>query len=417
LLNRKKEYQNRQKTSKATSIYLKIKFDIWKKPQKITTTKMNDSAYSIAGSKLDTTLAGTYRLIEEIGTGSYGCLLLGQHVELGSYHAIKVLTKSGLNAEQLTLQRAEIEIQQQLKHENIVALEKTIEDDDFVYIVLELCDQGDLFDYAVANAGKGTPEDDQTLLKMAGNQIIEALVYLHDQGIYHRDIKLENVLLQMPDIARDVKFKLADFGLATRQAYSNEYGCGSASYLAPEHFNPPIAQGYDCASADVWSTGIFMLAILFGRNPWQEASLTDPVFAEYAQDTTVIKELFPSMSEPFFHLIQKCLALRAEDRPTMRQLWKEFQRIDQFLTNATGESDDTYVNDGVAPMTIPQPKDAFKGFGHSYDSAFCGSWSDLIDQEGDCDFNADPFGSDSDDLARSTGDEDLFAQNDDAWWM
>jgi hypothetical protein len=56
---------------------------------------MNDSAYSITGSKLDTILAGTYRLIEEIGTGSYGCLLLGQHVDLGTYHAIKVLTKSG----------------------------------------------------------------------------------------------------------------------------------------------------------------------------------------------------------------------------------------------------------------------------------------------------------------------------------
>ncbi|KAI9288712.1 kinase-like domain-containing protein, partial [Umbelopsis sp. AD052] len=269
-------------------------------------------------------------LIEEIGTGSYGCLLLGQHVEFGSYHAIKVLTKSGLNAEQLTLQRAEIEIQQHLKHDNIVALERTIEDDDFVYIVLELCDQGDLFDYAVAHAGKGTSDDDQSLLQMAGNQIIEALVYLHDQGIYHRDIKLENILLQMPDISRDFKFKLADFGLATRQAYSNEYGCGSASYLAPEHFNPPTVQGYACASADVWSTGIFVLAILFGRNPWQEASLSDPVFAEYAQDNMVIKDLFPSISDEFLQLVQKCLALNPEDRPTMRQVWKEFQRIDHF---------------------------------------------------------------------------------------
>jgi serine/threonine protein kinase len=380
---------------------------------------MNDSAYSITGSKLDTILAGTYRLIEEIGTGSYGCLLLGQHVDLGTYHAIKVLTKSGLNAEQLTLQRAEIDIQQQLRHENIVALEKTIEDDDFVYIVLELCDQGDLFDYAVANAGKGTPDDDQTLLRMAGDQIIEALVYLHDRGIYHRDIKLENVLLQMPDTARDVIFKLADFGLATRQAFSNEYGCGSASYLAPEHFNPPSAQGYDCASADVWSIGIFMLAILFGRNPWQEASVSDPVFAEYAQDTTVIKELFPPISEQFFQLLRKCLALNPAHRPTMRQLWKEFQRIDHFLVS-TGEADESYVvhsNDGVVPVSIPQPKDDLKGFGHSFDSAVCGSWSDLIDQEGDCDFNADPFGSDTDDLNRSTGDEDLFAQNDDTWWM
>ncbi|CAO3657742.1 unnamed protein product [Umbelopsis ramanniana] len=380
---------------------------------------MNNTVDSIAGSKLDTILGGTYRLIEEIGTGSYGCLLLGQHVEFGSYHAIKVLTKSGLNAEQLTLQRAEIEIQQQLKHENIVALERTIEDDDFVYIVLELCDQGDLFDYAVAHAGKGTSDDDQSLLQMAGNQIIEALVYLHDQGIYHRDIKLENVLLQMPDISRDFKFKLADFGLATRQAYSNEYGCGSASYLAPEHFNPPTAQGYACSSADVWSTGIFALAILFGRNPWQEASLSDPVFAEYAQDNMVIKDLFPSISDEFLQLVQKCLALNPEDRPTMRQVWKEFQRIDHFLIQDNeDECDQAYgTYDTVSPVSIPQSKDAFKEIGFSYDSACCGSWSDLIDQEGDCDFNADPFGSDTDDLTRSSGDEDLFAQHDDSWWM
>lgn len=377
-----------------------------------------DDLCSIARCKLDTTLAGTYRLIEEIGTGSYGCLLLGQHVELGSYHAIKVLTKSGLNAEQLTLQRAEIDIHQQLKHENIVALEKTIEDDDFVYIVLELCDQGDLFDYAVVNAGKGTPDDDQTLLRMAGDQIIEALVYLHNEGIYHRDIKLENVLLQMPDTAHDVNFKLADFGLATRQTYSNEYGCGSASYLAPEHFNSPTAQGYDCASADVWSIGIFMLAILFGRNPWQEASLADPVFAEYAQDTSIIKDLFPAISDQFFILLTKCLALNPEDRPSMKQLFTDFKAIDHFL-NPSGESPETYITfDSVAPVSIPQSKDQHQGFGQSYDSAVCGSWSDLIDQDGACDFNADPFGSETtDEFHRSSSEEDLFAQHDDSWWM
>jgi len=295
-------------------------------------------------------------------------------------------------------------------------LEKTIEDDDFVYIVLELCDQGDLFDYAVANAGKGTPDDDQTLLKMAGYQIIQALVYLHDHGIYHRDIKLENVLLQMPDTARDVSFKLADFGLATRQPYSNEYGCGSASYLAPEHFHSPTAQGYNCAAADIWSIGIFMLAILFGRNPWQEASLTDPVFVEYAQDTTVIKELFPNISEQFFQLVQKCLALNPKDRPSMRQLFEEFQSIDYFLVEQAQDSSYS-VYDGVVPLSIPQSRDHHKGFGHSYDSAFCGSWSDLIDKEEDCDFNADPFGSETDEFNRSISDEDLFVQHDDSWWI
>ncbi|KAG2184989.1 hypothetical protein INT43_000902 [Umbelopsis isabellina] len=379
---------------------------------------MNNEDSFFAGSKLDTVLAGTYRLIEEIGTGSYGCLLLGQHVDLGTYHAIKVLTKSGLNAEQLTLQRAEIDIHQHLKHENIVALEKTIEDDDFVYIVLELCDQGDLFDYAVANAGKGTSEDDQTLLKMAGNQMLEALVYLHDQGIYHRDIKLENVLLQMPDNTHQVNFKLADFGLATKQLYSNEYGCGSASYLAPEHFNPATTQGYNCASADVWSTGIFMLAVLCGRNPWQEASLSDSVFAEYANDPTVLKELFPTISDECYKLVQRCLALDPEQRPSMKQVLREFQAIDHFLATSD-ESEEPYnAYDGVAPVSIPQPKDQYNGFGHSYDSAFCGSWSDLIDQDGDCDFNADPFGSEApDDLHLSGSEEDLFAQNDDSWWI
>ncbi|CAM0135957.1 cAMP-dependent protein kinase catalytic subunit [Umbelopsis sp. WA50703] len=379
---------------------------------------MNNNESSIAGSKLDTILAGTYRLIEEIGTGSYGCLLLGQHVDLGTYHAIKVLTKSGLNAEQLTLQRAEIDIHQHLKHENIVALERTIEDDDFVYIVLELCDQGDLFDYAVANAGKGTSEDDQTLLKMAGNQIIEALVYSHEQGIYHRDIKLENVLLQMPDNTHQVNFKLADFGLATKELYSNEYGCGSASYLAPEHFNPPTTQGYNCASADVWSTGIFMLAVLFGRNPWQEASLSDPVYAEYANDPTVLKELFPGISDECYKLVQRCLAIDPEQRLSMKQVLREFQAVDHFLV-LSGECEEPYnAYDGAAPVSIPQSKDQYNGFGHSYDSAFCGSWSDLIDQDGACDFNADPFGSEApDDLHLSRSEEDLFAQNDDSWWI
>ncbi|KAI8329394.1 kinase-like domain-containing protein, partial [Chlamydoabsidia padenii] len=181
-------------------------------------------------SMVDKVIGNDYQLLEELGHGSYGCLFLGQSLSNNSYVAIKVLNKTGLDHEQLELQQLEIDIQDSIKHPHLLGLERVIHEKDHVFMVMELCDQGDLFDFVAENQ----QVRDDTLVKSVFIQILDGIQHLHSQGIYHRDIKLENILLKSNDDDGDGAFtcKVADFGLATRERYSLEFGCGSTTYLA-----------------------------------------------------------------------------------------------------------------------------------------------------------------------------------------
>ncbi|OAD69398.1 hypothetical protein PHYBLDRAFT_13419, partial [Phycomyces blakesleeanus NRRL 1555(-)] len=257
-------------------------------------------------------IGGEYQLIEVLGNGAFGCLFLGQAQSDNNYVAVKVLTKSGLDHEQLKLQQLEIDIQSALNHPYLLRLHRVIQDHQYIFMVMELCDQGDLFDYVIRDQ-QDSDFRDESLVKKAFLQILEGVEYMHSQNIYHRDIKLENILLKYDD--NDVEFvcKVADFGLATRERYSLEYGCGSSTYLAPEHFDDdfPLDGGelmpYDAAASDCWSLGILLLAFLFGRNPWEEASVSDPSFAEFKRDPSMLRQLFPELSSSCFAFIKSAL--------------------------------------------------------------------------------------------------------------
>ncbi|KAI8878035.1 Pkinase-domain-containing protein, partial [Backusella circina FSU 941] len=260
-----------------------------------------------------------YQLVEELGRGSYGCLFLGQSLPDTRYIAVKVLSKTGLDPEQLALQQLEIDIQSQLHHPNVLALHHTLHERDEVYMIMELCDQGDLFDHVVHHQPLSEHE-----IKLYFGQVLDAVEYMHQHSVYHRDIKLENILLQ--ENHDGLVCKVADFGLATRDRYSLEFGCGSTTYLGPEHFAEDDGDAfedvpYDTAASDIWSLGILLLALLYGRNPWEEATALDPSFAAYQKDPKVLgTTLFPSLSGSCASLLESVLAMNPHDRPSISQL-------------------------------------------------------------------------------------------------
>ncbi|ORZ05051.1 kinase-like domain-containing protein [Absidia repens] len=326
-------------------------------------------------------------------------------------------------------------------------------------MVMELCDQGDLFDFVMQDQRVNKVRD-ECLVKSVFLQILDAVQHMHAQGIYHRDIKLENVLLKSDnedDDASSFTCKVADFGLATRERYSLEFGCGSTTYLAPEHFDEePVSScitttgdeliPYDAAASDVWSVGILLLAFLFGRNPWQEATCMDPSFMEFKRDPSILKtQLFPALSSPCAQFLEKVLAIDGENRPSIDQVKEQFLQLDLLLASVddgdcdNDDDDDEFDDDewcldqddySRIPMDIPAlPKFNTKA---SFDSAIFSaasitssgmSWSDMVEEDFQRDQDSLGYSSLSSSIIEEEDDDyddtDMFVHSEEkgSWWL
>ncbi|KAI9478335.1 MAG: kinase-like domain-containing protein [Benjaminiella poitrasii] len=385
----------------------------------------------ISKSMVDRYIDGqNYQLLEELGRGSYGCLFLAQSLLDNNYVAVKILSKRGLDSYQLSLQQLEINIQQSLQHPHLLGLQSVIQEQDYIFMVMELCDGGDLFDFVIHNHNHYCPDSNKALVEEQTmeifSQILDAVEHLHKHEIYHRDIKLENILLQQEDSIRHCM--LADFGLATRERYSLDFGCGSITYLGPEHFSDYTADEepyYDAATSDVWSLGILLLALMFGKNPWQEATEEDPSFCEYTRDPRSLKyQLFPNLSDECLEFLTAAvLAVDPEKRYTdMNEMKQAFSKIKTLFTEEDDEAHNKNNMTSLLPLDIPpvQPNKA------SYDSAV---FSQQEDEESWSE-NNNPSDNEEDELVTlfhlyvSTKEEqeedyDLFihSQEKESWWL
>ena len=159
------------------------------------------------------------------GLGAYGAVYTAVDVRNNTPLAVKALTKAR-DSRQYQFQRREIELHLAVSHHpNVVSLYRIMETDDTVFVVLELCTGGDLFSNITE---KHLYQDNDALIKHTFLQMCKAVGYCHEAGIYHRDLKPENVL-----VSSDGSVKLADFGLATKDSISDDFGCGSTFYMSP----------------------------------------------------------------------------------------------------------------------------------------------------------------------------------------
>lgn len=185
-------------------------------------------------------LDGTLQLTEILGTGAYGVVYSALDMVTGIRYAVKCLSK--FNADGTPLERRQIDYQQReirlhymaSAHPNIVSLLKIIDDADCIFVVLEYCPEGDLF-MNITELGHYVGRDE--LSRQVFLQIVDAVEHCHSLSIYHRDLKPENILVS--DGGNTVK--LADFGLATSDDRSSDYGCGSTFYMSPGMLSPPRA--------------------------------------------------------------------------------------------------------------------------------------------------------------------------------
>eukprot|EP00066_Takifugu_rubripes_P001853 XP_003963340.2 PREDICTED: NUAK family SNF1-like kinase 1 [Takifugu rubripes] len=205
-----------------------------------------------------------YEVMETLGKGTYG--KVKKAVERASLKtvAIKSIRKERIveDLDRIHIQR-EIEITASLRHTNIIRFHEVFESRDKIVIVMEYASRGELYDYVLERRRLS-----ETEARGLFRQITSAVHYCHKIGVVHRDLKLENILLD-----EDMNVKLADFGLSNhfkRDSLLQTY-CGSPLYAAPE-----IVKGlpYQGPEVDCWALGVLLYALVYCSMPFDGASHT-----------------------------------------------------------------------------------------------------------------------------------------------
>ncbi|KAJ1335518.1 protein-serine/threonine kinase [Microdochium nivale] len=253
-----------------------------------------------------------FQTIAPLNHGSFGMVFSARDLQTGEIVAIKCMTKRTAVADPnfdlfYDEKSEEIYCHRRLAaHPNIVNMIDTFETDAHLFIALEFCSQGDL--YEAIRRGMGPLETEHVRDFML--ELVDAVSYMHEHGIFHRDIKPENIFL-----SENGSMKLGDFGLATTDKWSYESAVGSDRYMSPEQYDSAGA-GYSPAQADIWAIGVCLLNILFSRNPFTTPTESDPLFLDFSRDKQSLFDVFPSMSQDTYEVIVQFMNLN----PTKRSL-------------------------------------------------------------------------------------------------
>ncbi|XP_050012050.1 maternal embryonic leucine zipper kinase isoform X2 [Alexandromys fortis] len=247
-----------------------------------------------------------YELYETIGTGGFAKVKLACHILTGEMVAIKIMDKNALGSD-LPRVKTEIDALKNLKHQHICQLYHVLETKNKIFMVLEYCPGGELFDYIISQDRLSEEET-----RVVFRQILSAVAYVHSQGYAHRDLKPENLLF---DEYR--KLKLIDFGLCAEPKGNKDYHlqtcCGSLAYAAPE-----LIQGksYLGSEADVWSMGILLYVLMCGFLPFDD----DNVMALYKKIMRGKYDVPKWLSPSSILLLQQMLQVDPKKRISMKNL-------------------------------------------------------------------------------------------------
>lgn len=217
------------------------------------------SAYHELGQQLVSSklrVVGNYTLHRTIGRGTYGKVRLATHRLTGTRVAVKQIPKRHIPS----LIR-EIHHHRRLHHPHILQLYEVLQTESYVCMVTELCTGGELYDLVVERGSLSECE----ALHIFG-QLCLGVSYIHEQGIVHRDLKLENILL---DSEHNVK--ISDFGF-TRAVEPHQWldtRCGTMAYAPPEMLTGARYQG---PAVDIWSLGVILYTLLCGYLPFDDES-------------------------------------------------------------------------------------------------------------------------------------------------
>ncbi|KAL7946187.1 kinase-like protein [Trichoderma barbatum] len=306
-----------------------------------------------------------YVIQEEIGRGSYGSVHLATD-QFGTEFAVKEFSKVRLRrrAQSMAMRqgpggpsrrmpgrggflpshlvglrdseksdalfyiREEIAIMKKLNHPNLAQLIEVLDDpdEDSLYIVMEMCKKGVIMKVGLGEQATPYPDEE---CRFWFRDLILGIEYLHAQGVIHRDIKPDNLLLSEDDV-----LKVVDFGVSEMFEKSNNMrtakSAGSPAFLPPE-----LCSKHDKVSgtaADIWSMGVTLYCLKYGRIPFNKESMLEIYEAIKTEEPELPKDENPS----FVHLMGRLLDKNPETRITMVELrehpWVTKEGIDALLS-------------------------------------------------------------------------------------
>jgi calcium-dependent protein kinase len=204
-------------------------------------------------------LLDKYDVLKQLGKGGYGKVYEVKNKKTGEIRACKHLSK--LNVKDLDKFRREIEIMKKMDHPNIIKIYEVFESERSLYIIMEECKGGEIFDRIIEHIQNKQmySEKDAAIIFQ---QVMSCIQYCHNKNICHRDLKPENILYLNPGSEKDNRIKVIDFGLS--QACDRlKTKVGTAYYVSPE-----ILNGNYTHLCDIWSAGVILYILLSGDPPF-----------------------------------------------------------------------------------------------------------------------------------------------------
>ena len=219
--------------------------------------------YYSKNKKYPNTSLQFYKYGRLIGQGAFGKVNLGLNILTGRIVAVKSFDKnnSELTGDNMKKILYETDLMKKLNHPNITKILEMFEDEKYFMIIMEYINGGNLFSFV-----KKRRKLSEKTAKFLFRQIILGIKYIHEQNIVHRDIKLENLLI---DLNNNVK--ICDFGIGRKIKNKNQLlhdQCGTLMYMAPEILLSSKEKGYEGFPVDIWSSGISLYIMLSGTLPF-----------------------------------------------------------------------------------------------------------------------------------------------------
>ncbi|KAK3997301.1 putative calcium/calmodulin-dependent protein kinase [Cladorrhinum sp. PSN332] len=341
-----------------------------------------------------------YTIKEEIGRGSFGAVHLATD-QFGREFAVKAFSKARLrrraqsnilrhgprslnrfppragfgapdlpiarfsdqrqreSQDPLLLIREEIAIMKKLNHPNLVQLIEVLDDpeEDTLYMVLEMCKKGVVMNVGLGESATPYPEEQ---CRHWFRDLILGIEYLHSQGVVHRDIKPDNLLLTEDDIMKVVDFGVSEMFEKTEEMRTAK-SAGSPAFLPPELC---IVRHGDVSgkAADIWSMGVSLYCLRYGRVPFERSNVLDM----YEAIKTETAKLDEGESPEFVDLMNRLLEKDPEKRITMAELrehpWVTGGGEDPLFSTEENCSD---------PVDLPNPLEINHAFTRQMSHLIC----------------------------------------------
>eukprot|EP01038_Epipyxis_sp_PR26KG_P006797 gene6797-9310_t len=285
----------------------------------------------------------------KLGKGSYGSVYLATHRVTGDERAVKVMNVDRITSYYLRKLHTEIAILKSLDHPNIIKLQDVFFGKRSVYIVTDLCRGGELFELLNSGKNQGFVFREDRASKLM-RDMLSAVNYLHENGIVHRDLKLENFLFE--DHNSNSPLILIDFGLSKHFSPEEKLTqkVGSCYYTAPEVLNG----NYDFR-CDIWSLGVLCYMLLSGTPPFFGKSVEDVYHSILTKEASFQDKKFKHVSNSCMDFMKRLLVREPKGRLTTSEALQH-----PFITGASFfpryQSIDVAKDSGESLSALPPAK-------------------------------------------------------------